>query len=476
MPNSRSTRQLFTIGAMVLVLVAGLAIWTYGFGKRLTDSTTVAILLAALAYTALTLWLNLPKATFLGLGRITSAELPVLVEHIVRVGAVVFVSLWFAVVATGRKGPLSSRVAPLFERLPDLAPGPEVAGLLLAAAHVLAMLVAVVAAYMLFARARIPAGRASPEVRREYIRLGLPVAMYLAVAVWATQMDRVMVGYFWDASDVGEYFAAQRLVLLVLALPNAIFTTIFPRISYHLSLKELEATKGLMVKAERYMSMLLFLVLALVVTFAEQALNLIFGRSFIAAAPILRVLALMVLFTGLARPYHALATGAGKPRFLFEAGVLMAVLNVGLNLVLIPRSILGVELFGLRAFGAGIASAVATFAAFVYFRVRAQPLMPLPYVMPFHVKHAVAGLAVWAVITVPELLVPGDLYAPVGDFFPLAWLVAGNVLGVLVYLVVLALLREVTREEARLVRDLLHPVGMLRDMRADLKATHEERR
>lgn len=467
--------RLVTVGAMTLVFLGALGVWTFVLGKSLTDATTIPVLLIALAYTVLVFWLNLPKATFVGMGRIASGEAPVFVEHVVRVGAVVFVSLWFGVAALSRRGPLSSRVAPLLERLPDLDARPETAGLLLAAAHAAAMLAAVLAAYALFARARIPVSKASPDVTRDYVRLGLPVALYLGVAVVATQLDRVMVGYFWSDADVGEYFAAQRIVLLILAFPNAIFTTLFPRVSYHLSKNEMGHTRDLMIRAERYMSMVLFLVLALVVTFAEQGLNLIFGAGFVTAAPVLRALALFVLFTSLAKPYHALATGAGRPGLLFQAGLIMAVLNVGLNLVFIPRSVLGVETLGLRSFGAALATAISSFAAFVFFRVRAQKLMPTPYVMPFHAKHVTAAICAWAVITLPEVFVQGDFYAAVGDFFPLAWLVAGNLLAIEIYVLVLIFLGEVSWNEVKLAREVLHPIEMARHVRRDLKAKYKAR-
>jgi O-antigen/teichoic acid export membrane protein len=105
--------------------------------------------------------------------------------------------------------------------------------------------------------------------------------------------------------------------------------------------------------------------------FPEAVLNLLFGSAYIAAAPALRILSLGFIILNVFGPCGATLVALGHPRFIMWSVLAGAIMNVALNIVLIPP---------LSIVGAAIASAVSLIlvdvilTARVYSLCRAQPL------------------------------------------------------------------------------------------------------
>jgi O-antigen/teichoic acid export membrane protein len=125
----------------------------------------------------------------------------------------------------------------------------------------------------------------------------------------------------------------------------------------------------------------IFLILFL---FPETVLGFLFGAGYSAAASALRILSLGFIINNFLGPNGGTLVAMGQVRFIMWATLATALLNIGLNIALIPP--LGIE-------GAAIASAVAITSINI---VRCWKLYSLSKVQPLSknlVKPALASVA-----------------------------------------------------------------------------------
>jgi len=206
---------------------------------------------------------------------------------------------------------------------------------------------------------------------KELLLFSLPlmgVAMLGMIIMWVATL---MLGYFKTPEIVGLYNAAYPLAQFI-SIPLTALLLIYSPIATGLYSRRLMpalrrdytiSTKWLM-----FVTLPIFLVLFL---FPEAVLNLLFGAAYVPAATALRILALGFIISNLLGPNAATLIAMGRPRFLMWTTLATAVLNIVLNILLIPP--LGIV-------GAAIASAVAIIlgniirTAKVYSLCRAQPL------------------------------------------------------------------------------------------------------
>lgn len=180
------------------------------------------------------------------------------------------------------------------------------------------------------------AKQAANPLTKELLLFSIPlfgVALLQFIIAWT---DTLMLGFLKSSSDVGLYNVAQHLAQFVSSPLGAIFVIYMPITS------ELYA-KGLMPEMRRNFSILtkwlcsatlpLFLILFL---FPETVLSFLFGSNYIFAANALRILSLGFIITNFLGPNSATLIAIGEYKFIMWATLAAAVLNIALNISLIP--------------------------------------------------------------------------------------------------------------------------------------------
>jgi len=197
-------------------------------------------------------------------------------------------------------------------------------------------------------------GSASPSnnqpVTKELMWFSLPllgVAMFHMIIGWT---DTLMLGYFKTPEIVGLYNAASPLGRFI-SEPLSALVLIYAPVATGLfsrnKMSELKTTYAISTKWLIFITMPIFLVLFL---FPEAVLGLFFGADYMPAAAALRILSLGFIISNLLGPNGAMLLAMGHPRFLMWTNLAAAVLNIVLNILLIPP--LGIV-------GAAIASATS---------------------------------------------------------------------------------------------------------------------
>ena len=168
----------------------------------------------------------------------------------------------------------------------------------------------------------------------------------------------------------------------------------------------------------------------------------------------LQVLPLFVLFQVLFRPYRSMVQGMNMPQIVRNQVLLMVMINVILNFILIPEDIqsLGIQLMGLGGFGAAIATVIAYISGFVYIRFMTWKRTGIKGSFS-PVKHAIAagitGLILHSINNV---------------VFIQRWyhLVAISLVSLFIYVGILFIIKEFTKEDFHLFIDTLNPMKMMK--------------
>jgi O-antigen/teichoic acid export membrane protein len=149
------------------------------------------------------------------------------------------------------------------------------------------------------------------------------------------KMDQVMILHFLDATTVGIYSVAVKLTQVWAFIPSMIIGSLFPALissratNYTSYARRFKALSGITIGITALIAVPLFI-------FAPYVILLIFGKSFMAASPVLRIhlwISLAGTMTALIQ-HFLIAENLGKI-FLYSS-VIGASANITLNIILIP--------------------------------------------------------------------------------------------------------------------------------------------
>jgi PST family polysaccharide transporter len=174
-----------------------------------------------------------------------------------------------------------------------------------------------------------------PAQARSYLAYGFPVAMStLAVGIYH-RIDQVMLHKMVSDRILGSYVAAVRLTEFINVLPIAVMTSMFPILSQ--SANDEHRFGHYLQLSFRSLMVIALGTCFIIALFSMPIVHMLYGAKFDDAGPLLAVLIWsevpvffgVVISNGLVaknlQNYLPIATGIG------------AVINVGLNLYLIPR-------------------------------------------------------------------------------------------------------------------------------------------
>jgi len=186
---------------------------------------------------------------------------------------------------------------------------------------------------------------------RELLAFSVPLAASGAINVIAKHSDLIILGIFKPSSQVGVYEVAFRMgVFVILLFTPAVGFLFQPIMSRFDAEDEQQQMDDLYTVATRWMVVASFPVFALFFLFSEQTLVFMFGESYRTGETALRVLLVGFLISLLPGLTGNFLTAVGETKLLMYISAGTMLLNVAVNLVLIP-------MYGIV--GAAIATATA---------------------------------------------------------------------------------------------------------------------
>ena len=194
--------------------------------------------------------------------------------------------------------------------------------------------------------------RFSPRVARSMLAFGAPLTLSV-IAVWVLQLsDRYLLAFLGDFSQTASYSVAYSLGSVLSTIVLSPFSLAWPTAMYSIA-KRSDAPRVFQQVFRWFTAVLLFAAFGLSLG-STLLLNLLFPPSYRSAAPVIPIIAASIALYGV---YTVVMVGANVRRMTWMTSVftaIAAVVNVALNLVLIPKfGAMGAAASTFSAYGVG---------------------------------------------------------------------------------------------------------------------------
>lgn len=175
------------------------------------------------------------------------------------------------------------------------------------------------------------------HVFSDVLRASLPFAIAGVLYYIYFRIDVVMLSAWWPPVEVGWYNAAYRLVAVLYFIPGSVCAALFAHLSVlaHLDRRSHTSYVAQMV---RFMTSFALPVTGAIVAGAPVLIGALFGRDFDRSAPLLRILGWFLLLQCISFPLGDGLSTTNRQGTRVWIMAAAAVLNVSLNLFLIPNS------------------------------------------------------------------------------------------------------------------------------------------
>lgn len=176
---------------------------------------------------------------------------------------------------------------------------------------------------------------------KEHFKLALPLMLSGAIFPIFMQADIVMLDYFYSEHEVGLYAAPMKIIMQIGFLGDAAMTALFPILvsKYANDRAEFSSLVSIIARALFLVSICMFIFVFL---FSDIIVDILFGKDYTSSIATMQILSILALLLITARLYSALMIIFGFTKYELVKAILAVLLNISLNLVLIPKySILG---------------------------------------------------------------------------------------------------------------------------------------
>ena len=170
-----------------------------------------------------------------------------------------------------------------------------------------------------------------------YLKYSLPLIPNAALYWVIDSSDRYVIGHFLGLSSVGIYSASYSLARLITFFSSPISFVLFPTISKLWGQKEYSSMKKYCEKSVKYY--LLFAIPAVfgICCMSPNILRLLTTKEFITSRTLILFISLGMFFVGLYQIYLYIIHLKEQTKYLPIIFLVVALFNLGLNFLLIPK-------------------------------------------------------------------------------------------------------------------------------------------
>lgn len=238
-------------------------------------------------------------------------------------------------------------------------------------------------------------------------------------------IDSIMLSLWGGEAIVGWYNAAYRLIFVLTFIPTVIVVSIFPLMSQQFKSAK-ETLKVEYEKLFKYLFVISVFIFVYGLLFADKIILIIYGNGYLPSIIALQVLIFVIPVIFLTYLFGNLLAAMNKQRLVTIVASANALLNIALNLILIPKY---------SYIGASIATILTECVGFI--------------LMFGYISRYFSRISITQNIIKP--IFSGLITAIIIYFLKtqLNWIVVG-ILGIIVYILVLYLLKIITKEDIEL--------------------------
>lgn len=185
-------------------------------------------------------------------------------------------------------------------------------------------------------------------------------AMSVAVIIY-TNLDVVMLGILKDSKEVGYYDIAVKIKVILVNIVTALGAVVLPRVSYYIEKKQWVDFYNITSKAFELVAVISIPLMIYFIVMARSSILVLAGNGYLSAIPAMKIVMPTLVLIGFSNLLGIqMLIPMGKENVVVCSEIIGAIINVILNLVMIPQ---------LGASGAAMGTLVAESAVlFVQYR------------------------------------------------------------------------------------------------------------
>jgi len=290
---------------------------------------------------------------------------------------------------------------------------------------------------------------------RDYVKYAAPITMG-GILGNMYNLDRILLERAWGVTEVGYYTAPVGAPTVINHVSESAMSLFFPRTSRDAASDNLDTIRDRLFGAEKFLLLVTTPMAALLIYYNEPITRLALGTKFLSSAPVLAILALVSLCTVYVSPYTNVIIAIEKQSHLLTSILLKVTIMLAVDLVLVPRELGGLRLFGLGSTGAALGLLAGTIANLLH-----QVYVTARFIrVGLYLKagwFVVAGTALCLTLFIVDL--PG---------MGIASTIIGLPLSLVVYVGTLVALKQLSRQDMVLMADWFNPRRMMRYISSEM--------
>lgn len=228
-----------------------------------------------------------------------------------------------------------------------------------------------------------------------------PVILFFAMSCATTvylNLDNAMLGFMTTDEDVGYYGAAVKVKTVLVAVVTSLGAVLLPRASYYIETKQIDAFKRITNKAVKFVYVISIPLVVFFTLFARESILFLSGIDYLPAVPAMQVILPTVFFIGVTNIMGIqILVPLGKERYVLYSEIVGAIVDLIINLLLIPKY---------KAIGAALGTCVAEAAVygtqyFFLYRMRKE----------ISIVNTINSIRIWKVVLAIAIACPLSLIA-----------------------------------------------------------------
>ena len=245
--------------------------------------------------------------------------------------------------------------------------------------------------------------------------------------------DTLSITFFRSLEEVGFYEVAFPTARLVRFFSMALGMVLLPTFSEMWAKKEKKTLSKTLSLILKYTLMISIPFVLVFISFPEVIIRVMFGAEYLQAATALQILALSSLATVFMGIFTNTFVSVGRPKFTTKVISVVAVLNVILNVSLVP-------VFGIV--GAAVATGVSYFIGLIFYVVKVEKIIPVGLNARDVLKIIFAGIVCLGSIFLSKTLL---------ILHPWVEVIVTVGIGFFVYLILIVYTKSVRKSELRIL-------------------------
>jgi len=164
----------------------------------------------------------------------------------------------------------------------------------------------------------------------------VPFVITIFIGETFKQIDRVFLSKFWDTDSVGVYTAGIMPVQIIYLIAPAIMSALFPGLSRLYAASKQQFS----ILVSHLFKLLLigtFPIALAIIAFADLVIPLVFGQEYMFSIPVLRVSALGIVPSLVARLLYRTILASDNEHLAVGVSLTNSIVSLILNILLIPR-------------------------------------------------------------------------------------------------------------------------------------------